>query len=122
MAVVHLGYSTDHKWTKAKQLAKENNKQYDWAEVITAYYEIFDGRNIQLFVTIEEHNKLRVLFVLDDETVLVRDRKGQTRTVPYDEVLIARTDFFYEEEPELEVIDIPEAFQEELGQTIEIYS
>lgn len=95
---------------------------YNWAEIITAYYEIFNGKNVQLFVTLNNTKKVRVLFVLDDDSILVRDKDGNEYVEVYEDITTGITSFYFEENPVPEEVTIPESYQNELGATVLIYS
>lgn len=120
--VLKIGFTNDEAWSNAKDLAKSANQMYNWAEIITAYYEIFNGKNVQLFVTINDTKKVRVLFVLDDNNVLVRDRQGKNYVENYEDITTGITSFHFEEYPYREEVDIPEEYRDELGESITIYS
>ena len=120
--VLKIGFTNDTAWSNAKDLAKSANQMYNWSEIITAYYEVFNGKNVQLFSTIGDSRKVRVLFVLDDTNILVRDKDGKDYIETYEDAATGKTSFYFEENPTPEEVEIPSEYQEELGETIMIYS
>ena len=120
--MLKIGFTNDTAWSNAKDLAKSANQMYNWSEIITAYYEVFNGKNVQLFSTIGDSRKVRVLFVLDDTNILVRDKDGKDYIETYEDVATGKTSFYFEENPTPEEVEIPSEYQEELGETIMIYS
>lgn len=120
--MLKIGFTNDEAWSNAKDLAKSANQMYNWSEIITAYYEIFNGKNVQLFVSINDTERVRVLFVLDDDNILVRGRDGKDYIENYEDVTTGSTSFYFEEFPCPEEVSIPEEYRDELGETVQIYS
>lgn len=82
-------FSQDRKWVEAKRAIGNLN----WLEVIS-YYRSIDGKNVFVYSVIEGSKRL-IVDVLDDDTVLLKDKNGELIQDTYDNVFNSKKIFTY---------------------------
>lgn len=85
-------FSQDRKWVEAKRAIGNLN----WIEVIS-YYRSIDGKNVFVY-SVAEGGKRLIVDVLDDDTVLLLDKRGEPVTDTYENVFNSKKVFKYNEE------------------------
>lgn len=100
-----VSYSEDKQWLNAKRVARENNLQNKWIDIID-YYNDVGGKHVQILCVIGEH-KFRILNVLDDEKVLLLDKDKNPTTKTYQEVEESQKIFFYTEKSTVKTVELP---------------
>jgi hypothetical protein len=84
-------FSQDEKWMEAKRAVGHLN----WLEVIS-YYRSIDGSNVQVY-SVRDGEKRLIIDLLDDDTVLLKDKDGFAKEDTYENVLQSRKIFKYSE-------------------------
>ena len=82
-------FSQDAKWVEAKRTIGNNN----WIDIVS-YYHYIDGKNVLVYSIVEGDKRL-IVDVLDDDTVLLKDKQGQYVVDSYENVLSSRKTFKY---------------------------
>lgn len=100
-----VSYSEDKQWLNAKRVARENNLQNKWIDIID-YYNDVGGKHVQILCVIGEQ-KFRILNVLDDEKVLLLDKDKNPTTKTYQEVEESQKIFFYTEKSTVKTVELP---------------
>lgn len=93
-----LTFSQDKLWLEAKRVAKTSGFKDKWIEIID-YYNMNDGKYTQIMCVIEG-KRYRILYILDDNSILLLDRDGQLLAKDYEDVDTSRKIFYYQPEPD----------------------
>lgn len=101
-----MTYNNDPLWGQAKEVARAGGCKNQWIEIID-YYNLNLGKNVSIFCALEQ-KKYRILYILDNEEVLLLDREDNLVVEDYDTVDESRKVFFFESEPEKVTRKLPE--------------
>lgn len=91
----------------SKMYARNPDFPNDWVRAID-YYNSFGGKNVQLFISLEEGSNHRVLGISDTGNVLLLNQENEVESEDYTKVYESRKRFFYNEEiPNLVEAELP---------------
>lgn len=101
-------YKNDKIWNEAKKVARAHGFSNNWIEIID-YYNAQGGTHVQIFCVIEE-SQSRILYILDDESILLMNRDKEVEVKGYDEVFESPKVFFYLDEPKITRLQLPKGY------------
>lgn len=101
-----MTYNEDPAWENAKEVARIGGFKNKWIEIID-YYNMNDGKHVNIFCALDQ-KKYRILYLLDNDEVLLLDRDGKLTFSEYSIVDESRKIFFFEAEPEETSKELPE--------------
>lgn len=114
-----MTYSNDSEWNYAKKVVSSGGHKNNWIYVID-FYNSIGGKNVNIFCAIEQE-KFRILYMLDDDSVLLLDKKDNLVSEEYEIVEESRKIFFFEPDPKKVTQELPKGLTYDDSNEVEFY-
>lgn len=102
---------SDKKWLEAKNLARVTGNEYNWIEVVS-FYEELGGEHVQVYCSLEDGDKRRIVSPVDDEELVVTVKRNNDIIVDdYKEVFESKKIFIFAEHSEEKQVKIPTPYK-----------